>query len=184
VTLGAECSCVAAKVLNLFLALLLSSFGAESLSQTSSDETAEPNKLQEAVDRINRFCIYVKSHASYAFKRRLCRALHQRPATTPGSTASLACDQTTGSPGSRSHNRVTGSHAGPGHWRVMAETGRPATDRCVKASVSTWSATMTSTTRVRISTASSVTELTSYSSQLRCGLKKQAGYVVAFFHEH
>ena len=80
-----------AQVLNLFLALLLSSFGAESLSQTTPDEAAEPNKLQEAVDRINRFCIYVKSHLSYAFKRKLCRLLHQRPATTPGSTGSLTC---------------------------------------------------------------------------------------------
>jgi len=79
------------KVLNLFLALLLSSFGAESLSQTSSEETAEPNKLQEEVDRINRFSLYVKSHVSYAYKRKLCRLLHQRPATTPGSTGSLSC---------------------------------------------------------------------------------------------
>jgi len=80
------------KVLNLFLALLLSSFGAESLSQTAPDEAAEqPNKLQEAVDRINRFCIYVKSHVSYAYKRRLCRLLHSRPATSPGSAGSLAC---------------------------------------------------------------------------------------------
>jgi len=79
------------QVLNLFLALLLSSFGAESLSQTTSDEAAEPNKLQEAVDRINRFCIYVKSHVSYTAKRRLCRLLHQRrPATTPGSCNSAA----------------------------------------------------------------------------------------------
>jgi len=79
------------KVLNLFLALLLSSFGAESLSQTSPDEAAEPNKLQEAVDRINRFSLYVKSHVSYAFKRKLCRVLHQRPAAMPGSTGSLPC---------------------------------------------------------------------------------------------
>jgi len=79
------------QVLNLFLALLLSSFGAESLSQTTSDEAAEPNKLQEAVDRISRFSIYVKSHVSYAFKRRLCRVFHRRPATTPGSTGSLTC---------------------------------------------------------------------------------------------
>ena len=47
------------QVLNLFLALLLSSFGAESLKNTQED--AEPNKLQEAVDRINRFVIYLKS---------------------------------------------------------------------------------------------------------------------------
>jgi len=46
-------------VLNLFLALLLSSFGAESLKH--SQEDSEPNKLQEAVDRINRFIVYLKS---------------------------------------------------------------------------------------------------------------------------
>ena len=85
------------KVLNLFLALLLSSFGAESLSQMSSEETAEPNKLQEAVDRINRFCIYVKSHVSYAYKRKLCRLLHRRSRQAAGSVSgggssgSLAC---------------------------------------------------------------------------------------------
>lgn len=54
------------QVLNLFLALLLSSFGAESLKHSQEDEG--PNKLQEAVDRINRFCIYVKSHISYCIK--------------------------------------------------------------------------------------------------------------------
>ena len=40
------------QVLNLFLALLLSSFGAESLQH--SQEDSEPNKLQEAADRISR----------------------------------------------------------------------------------------------------------------------------------
>ncbi|KAI0214313.1 Sodium channel protein type 1 subunit alpha [Lamellibrachia satsuma] len=54
-------------VLNLFLALLLSSFGAESL-QNSQDESGQPNKLQEAVDRINRFTIFVKSHILYFVK--------------------------------------------------------------------------------------------------------------------
>jgi len=48
-----------AQVLNLFLALLLSSFGAESLKH--SQEDSEPNKLQEAVDRINRLVIYIRS---------------------------------------------------------------------------------------------------------------------------
>jgi len=47
------------QVLNLFLALLLSSFGAESLKH--SEEEEGPNKLQEAIDRINRFIIFVKS---------------------------------------------------------------------------------------------------------------------------
>jgi len=45
-------SVVRAQVLNLFLALLLSSFGAESFQH--SQEDSEPNKLQEAADRINR----------------------------------------------------------------------------------------------------------------------------------
>lgn len=54
-------------MLNLFLALLLSSFGAESL-QHSQDESGEPNKLQEAVDRINRFVLFIKSHVMYCVK--------------------------------------------------------------------------------------------------------------------
>ncbi|ESO08974.1 hypothetical protein HELRODRAFT_109965 [Helobdella robusta] len=53
-------------VLNLFLALLLSSFGAESLKHSQEEEG--PNKLQEAVDRINRFAIYIKSHITYCVK--------------------------------------------------------------------------------------------------------------------
>lgn len=57
-------------MLNLFLALLLSSFGAESLKH--SEEEEGPNKLQEAIDRINRFVIYVKSHVVYCIKVR-CR---------------------------------------------------------------------------------------------------------------
>ena len=51
--------CVA-QVLNLFLALLLSSFGAESFQH--SQEDSEPNKLQEAADRINRAINYVRLH--------------------------------------------------------------------------------------------------------------------------
>ena len=58
-------------VLNLFLALLLSSFGAESL-QTSQDD-AEPNKLQEAVDRITKFAAFVRSHLLVCFYFRLRR---------------------------------------------------------------------------------------------------------------
>lgn len=58
------------QVLNLFLALLLSSFGAENLAP--ADES-EPNKLQEAVDRINRFIIFVKSRTLYCIKVRLGR---------------------------------------------------------------------------------------------------------------
>ena len=48
------------QVLNLFLALLLSSFGAESFQH--SQEDSETNKLQEAIDRINRFYVLIKSH--------------------------------------------------------------------------------------------------------------------------
>ena len=41
------------QVLNLFLALLLASFGAESLSEGGEEDTS-PNKLQEAIDRFVR----------------------------------------------------------------------------------------------------------------------------------
>ena len=58
-------------MLNLFLALLLSSFGAESL-QTSHDD-AEPNKLQEAVDRITKFVAFVRSHLLVCLYFRLRR---------------------------------------------------------------------------------------------------------------
>jgi len=58
-------------VLNLFLALLLSSFGAESL-QTSQDD-AEPNKLQDAVDRIAKFIHFIRSHLLVCFYFRLHR---------------------------------------------------------------------------------------------------------------
>ena len=45
-------------MLNLFLALLLSSFGASNLS--SGPEEGEPNKLAQAIDRIDRFIAWVK----------------------------------------------------------------------------------------------------------------------------
>ena len=47
------------QVLNLFLALLLSSFGAESL-QKSETEGDDVNKLAEAFDRFRRFGSWVK----------------------------------------------------------------------------------------------------------------------------
>ena len=47
------------KVLNLFLALLLSSFGASNLSQAPSD-TADTKKLQEAIDRFTRFFNFIR----------------------------------------------------------------------------------------------------------------------------
>lgn len=49
-------------VLNLFLALLLSSFGASNLSAPSSD-SADTKKLQEAFDRFSRAHKWVKSKA-------------------------------------------------------------------------------------------------------------------------
>lgn len=54
-------------MLNLFLALLLSSFGAESLKH--SQEDSEPNKLQEAIDRISRLVAYIKSKLVYKIHR-------------------------------------------------------------------------------------------------------------------
>jgi hypothetical protein len=50
--------------LNLFLALLLSAFGAESLASRSVSEDAAdaaPNKLQEAIERLNRLAAYMQS---------------------------------------------------------------------------------------------------------------------------
>ena len=50
--------CSPCQVLNLFLALLLSSFGASNLS--SGPDEGEPNKLAQAIDRIDRFIAWVK----------------------------------------------------------------------------------------------------------------------------
>uniref|UniRef100_A0A1I8HQ99 Sodium channel protein n=1 Tax=Macrostomum lignano TaxID=282301 RepID=A0A1I8HQ99_9PLAT len=52
-------------VLSLFLALLLSSFGAESLQRREEEE--EVNKLQEAIDRINRFIVWSRIHIKRLF---------------------------------------------------------------------------------------------------------------------
>lgn len=46
----------------MFLALLLSSFGAESFQH--SQEDSEANKLQEAIDRISRFFNFIRLHAT------------------------------------------------------------------------------------------------------------------------
>jgi hypothetical protein len=54
-------------VLNLFLALLLSSFGAENLQSVSSGDT-EPNKMQEASERINRLVNWLKVKAMQCAK--------------------------------------------------------------------------------------------------------------------
>lgn len=54
-------------VLNLFLALLLSSFGASNLSAPSTD-SADTKKLQEAFDRFSRARKWVKRKALLLFK--------------------------------------------------------------------------------------------------------------------
>ena len=58
----------AVQVLNLFLALLLSSFGAQSLQSSNNggngnggDGNEAPNKLMEAIDRIRRWMAFVRS---------------------------------------------------------------------------------------------------------------------------
>ncbi|XP_041352774.1 sodium channel protein para-like isoform X1 [Gigantopelta aegis] len=64
-------------VLNLFLALLLSSFGAESLQRSQTDD--EPNKLAEAFDRFSRFGSWVKVKIIVCVKGKL-----QRKSKRPG----------------------------------------------------------------------------------------------------
>ncbi|ESO85582.1 hypothetical protein LOTGIDRAFT_107523 [Lottia gigantea] len=66
-------------VLNLFLALLLSSFGTESLQRSQTDD--EPNKLAEAFDRFNRFFNWIKVKIIVCLKIKLRRKT-KRPATT------------------------------------------------------------------------------------------------------
>lgn len=60
-------------VLNLFLALLLSSFGASNLSAPTSD-SADTKKLQEAFDRFSRAHKWIKSRALWVVK--VSRGLH------------------------------------------------------------------------------------------------------------
>jgi len=101
-------NCACEQVLNLFLALLLSSFGAESLKHSQEDsepnklqevmyynstwppptgfhtqENSEPNKLQEAVDRINRLVIY--------FRSKLVQLITERCRNTNGTSRSCRC---------------------------------------------------------------------------------------------
>jgi len=54
-------------VLNLFLALLLSSFGASNLSAPTSD-SADTKKLQEAFDRFSKGGKWVKNKVLHALK--------------------------------------------------------------------------------------------------------------------
>ncbi|XP_064599687.1 sodium channel protein type 4 subunit alpha B-like [Liolophura sinensis] len=64
-------------VLNLFLALLLSAFGAESLQSGKGDD-GEVNKLTEALDRFNRFFAWVKVHIIVCLKMRVGRKRKER----------------------------------------------------------------------------------------------------------
>jgi Sodium ion transport-associated len=54
-------------VLNLFLALLLSSFSSDQLQGADSDD-ADVNKIQEAINRIARFISFIKGF----IRRKIC----------------------------------------------------------------------------------------------------------------
>ncbi|CAG5116724.1 unnamed protein product, partial [Candidula unifasciata] len=68
-------------VLNLFLALLLSSFGSESLSRSESED--EPNKIAEAIDRFRRFGNWVKVKIIVCIKVKLQRKKNWKPSLPP-----------------------------------------------------------------------------------------------------
>lgn len=123
-------------MLNLFLALLLSSFGAESFQH--SQEDAETNKLQEAIDRINRFIIFAKSHALSCVK---VKEHYKPPTTTDDATSSdaearekilpsaAAAEQATAmlarmtnGPGSNFADREFGSSNGSKHCMLHEQT--------------------------------------------------------------
>ncbi|XP_069117322.1 sodium channel protein para-like isoform X6 [Argopecten irradians] len=74
-------------VLNLFLACLLSAFGADSL-QDSGTEDAEPNKLLEAIDRFKRFGAYVKVNIIVCVKVKMQRK--SKPPILPVVSPSLS----------------------------------------------------------------------------------------------
>jgi len=50
---GFKYRCTCRQVLNLFLALLIASFGTDNLPE-GEEEAAAPNKLQEAISRFSR----------------------------------------------------------------------------------------------------------------------------------
>lgn len=60
---------IAFKVLNLFLALLLSSFGADKLKK--EDKEDKINKIQEAVERIKRFFRYIYRNIAKIFGKNI-----------------------------------------------------------------------------------------------------------------
>ncbi|KAG8197669.1 hypothetical protein JTE90_001597 [Oedothorax gibbosus] len=68
-------------VLNLFLALLLSSFGASNLSQAPSD-AADTKKLQEAIERFTRFFNWIRRQLLRLLKNIRAKLTNQIAATT------------------------------------------------------------------------------------------------------
>ncbi len=67
-------------MLKLFLALLLSSFSGESMQRREQDDS-EPNKVQEAIDRIIRGFIWLKIHIVQGYRwliRRIRRAFNPK----------------------------------------------------------------------------------------------------------
>ena len=57
------------------MALLLSSFGSESLKKTQTEEI-EVNKLQEAIERISRFVLYIRSHVVLFVRGRIKKEVY------------------------------------------------------------------------------------------------------------
>ncbi|KAK3595510.1 hypothetical protein CHS0354_021609 [Potamilus streckersoni] len=70
-------------VLNLFLALLLSSFGSENLSSGTDSGDEEPNKLAQAFDRFRRFGNWIKVNMIVCVKVKLSRS-KKRPLPSSG----------------------------------------------------------------------------------------------------
>ncbi|XP_051761104.1 sodium channel, voltage-gated, type I-like, alpha isoform X2 [Ctenopharyngodon idella] len=76
-------------VLNLFLALLLSSFSAENL--TANDEEIEKNNLQIAVGRIKRGFAFVKACLQSFFRSGCIRRKKQKKKTQDGNMVTINC---------------------------------------------------------------------------------------------
>lgn len=78
------------KVLNLFLALLLSNFGSSSLSAPTAD--SETNKIAEAFNRISRFKKWVKSSIFNALKGLKNKITNQISVQPSGNKREQYCD--------------------------------------------------------------------------------------------
>lgn len=70
------------KVLNLFLALLLSNFGSSNLSAPTADN--DTNKIAEAFDRISRFINWMKRNMLNLAKMMRAKLTNQISDQTPG----------------------------------------------------------------------------------------------------